>query len=90
MQKKKHCVGMTKREINHYISVGRKVATPLDVYDLSMQIAGEFEYYSDRWNPAKLAKVVEMIRILKRKCEKEYAYPTSQWPVIICVKNAKK
>ena len=71
---------MLEEDIEHYRQAGKKMADELveqhkdelgdAVFALSNVIKGEYEHYSDRWNPAKLAKVEAMHTVLVETLEK--------------------
>ena len=52
---------------------------PQTSYDLSIEIARDIEYYSDRWNPERLDKIENKLRILEKMLRSEMAYSEKEW-----------
>ena len=72
---------MDKEDIEHFRNTGIRDANEFgdDTVELSNQIAREFEHYADRWNPAKMARVMAMVVVLNEKLKDGMAYVESQW-----------
>ncbi len=72
---------MDKEDIEHFRNTGIRDANEFgdDTVGLSNAIAREFEHYADRWNPAKMARVMAMVVVLNEKLKDKMAYVEEQW-----------
>lgn len=74
---------MTKSEINHYRRAARTSVRGKDAYEISMLLAADLEHYSDRWNPARIAYVMEVTRQIVERCKRQYDYDPAQWDEVM-------
>jgi len=73
-------VKMEQESIENYVmSAIRDAKEHQDTCDLSMALSQTIEYYSDRWNPARMEYVLKMLDILAGRLKKEMVYDESQW-----------
>ena len=71
---------MEQDSIEEYVrSAMRDAKAHPDTFDLSMALSETIEYYSDRWNPARMEYVLKMLDILAGRLKKEMAYEDTQW-----------
>lgn len=73
-------IKMGQESIEEYVkSAMRDAKESSDTYELSMDLAQTIEYYSDRWNPARMEYVLKTLDILADRLKKDMCYDESQW-----------